>query len=143
MTEKFKALEPNKRRIIIGSSLAILALVAVVGYRMMVPERSVSAYCKTFASEKTRLAKYPGNTYPSGVFNDSLSDAGQFATSFGRLERVAPSDIKPDVTTLKSLYQKMHDDPSSSFAASLSGIGAENSVKQWTDSHCSSVENAK
>lgn len=136
MTGKFKALEPNMRRIIIGSSLAVLALVAIIGYRMMVPERSVSAYCKTFTSEKARLAKYPGNTYPSGVFNDSLSDAGQFATSFGRLERVAPSDIQPDVVTLKTLYQKMHDDPSSTFAASLSGIGAENSVKQWTENHC-------
>lgn len=143
MIEKFKSMDTRKRRVVICGAVAVAALVAIAGYRLAVPERSANAYCKVFTSEKTRLAKYPGDTYPSGVFSDTISDAGQFAVSFGRLERVAPDDIKSDVTTLKNIYQKMHDDPSSAIAASLSAIGPDDSVKQWTDGHCGSAGSAK
>ena len=103
---------------------------------MQQPERSVAAYCTTFKDEKTRLSKLPGNTYPSGVFQDELSDASAFADAFGKLEKVAPNEIRPDVKTLQGIYKKMADDPSQAIAASLSGASAEQSVKKWNAEHC-------
>ena len=100
------------------------------------PERSVASYCKVYQEEEARLAKLPGDTYPSGVFQDELSDAGAFADAFSKLEKVAPDEIRPDVKSLQGVYKKMADDPSQAIAASLSGAGAEDSVKEWTGDHC-------
>jgi len=133
--DKARSLKPKQRAVAMAAAVLIAVLIALLIARPMT-ERSVAAYCQVYKEEKTRLATFPGNTWPSGVFNDALSDAGEFVTSFDRLEKVAPDDIKNDVETLRQLYQKMKDDPSSAIAASLSGAGAESSVKEWTKSHC-------
>lgn len=99
-------------------------------------ERSVENYCKVYKEEKERLTQLTGDTWPSAVFDASTNDAGEMATSFKRLSRVAPSDIEPDVTTLQKLYQKVDDDPSQALSASLSGIDSEESVQQWSESNC-------
>lgn len=133
--DKHKKLDPKKRNIIIGLILVVVFLIFAI-VQFMTPHRSVTAYCKIYKEETTRLAALPGTTWPSGVFNDSLSDAGEFAKSFGKLEKVAPDEIRTDVATLKSIYQKIGDDPSQAISASLSGVSAESSVKDWTKSHC-------
>ncbi len=129
---------PNqkKSRVIIGAAILLVIVAALLISQLIAPPRSVAAYCKVYKEEKTRLTTLPGTTWPSGVFDDSLSDASEFTKSFGRLEKVAPNEIRPDIATLQSIYQKMHDDPSQAIAASLSGISAETSVKSWTNSHC-------
>lgn len=116
-------------------ALAVVLLVLLIT-QLAAPKRSIAAYCQVYKEEKARLAKLPGSTWPSGVFNDEIGDAGEFATSFGRLEKVAPSEIAPDVRTLQSLYQKIHDDPSQAISVSLSGAGVDQSLKAWTDGHC-------
>jgi hypothetical protein len=142
---KAKQKTPNKTKY---SALdrRIIALVMVVGIVIATsvsafiilgqPERSVASYCKVYKEEKARLAKLPGDTYPSGVFQDKLSDAGAFADAFSKLEKVAPDEIRPDVKNLQGIYKKMADDPSQAITASLSGAGAEESVKKWTAEHC-------
>lgn len=127
-----KRLKSTYVLVIVLLSILVLSLV----FYGMQPKRSITAYCKVYAQEKARLAKLPGDTWPSGVFNDEIGDAGELATSFGRLERVAPDEIGPDVATLQKLYQKIHDDPSQAMSASISGIGAETSVKNWAGEHC-------
>lgn len=52
------------------------------------------------------------------------------------LDAVAPKDIEPDVKTLKQLFEKIDKDPSQALAASLSGVGAESDVADWTTQHC-------
>jgi len=138
VTDKLRAAGKRKQISIIAIvGLAVIVLVFVILYfYFTTPQRSVAAYCAVYKTEKARLATFPGNTYSSTVFNKNLSDAGEFATSFGRLDQVAPSDIEPDVATLRAIYQKIHDDPSQAITASLSGISAESSVKAWTVSHC-------
>ena len=131
-----KSLNNKKRMMFIGVVIALLVLVVLLAIWIWSPKPSVVAYCKTYNSEKARLSKLPGDTWSSAVFNDSVSSAGELATSFDRLARVAPSDIKPDVVTLQKLYQKVNDDPSQAMSASLSGIGAENNVKSWTNTSC-------
>lgn len=126
----------KKRTIVTVVGLIIVAILVFLAIWLMQPKPSVESYCKIYKEEKVRLAKLPGDTWPSGVFNDSVSDAGEFAASFGRLAPVATSDIKSDVTALQKLYQKIADDPSQGMSASLSGIGAENNVKKWTSNHC-------
>ncbi len=133
-TEKHKGVDPKKRNLVLVG-VGIIVLILLVA-QFTTPKRSVAAYCDVYKEEKARLAKFPGDTWPSGVFNEALSDAGEFVTSFDRLEKVAPDDIKNDVETLRQLYKKMKDDPSSAIAASLSGAGAESSVKKWTKDHC-------
>ena len=134
--EKLKSSATNQRTIMIVIIAAIIVGIVAIFLLLGQPERSVTAYCKVYTEEKARLAKLPGNTYPSGVFNDELSDAGEFAQAFGKLERVAPDEIKSDVKNLQGIYKKMADDPSQAIAASLSGAGAEKSVKKWTTEHC-------
>jgi hypothetical protein len=136
-SKKFSMHGPKSRPVAVAVVLVILVALILLIAQIAAPKRSVAAYCQTYRQEKARLAKLPGDTWPSAVFNDSLSDAGQFATSFSRLEKSSPDDIRPDVKTLQSIYQKIHDDPSQAISASLSGTGAEDSVKQWTSSHCS------
>jgi len=49
---------------------------------------------------------------------------------------MSPDDIKYDVKTLQAVFQKIDGDPSQTLSTSLSGIGAESSVEDWTASHC-------
>lgn len=130
---RFNKLNPLQR---IGLALLVILVVGLLVTRTTSPDRSVAAYCKVYGQEKARLAALSGSTYSSGVFNESASDAGEFANSFSRLEKVAPKDISSDVASLRSVYQTMHDNPSQAVVAGLSGVSAENSVKDWTKNHC-------
>jgi len=134
--------KPQARRmkrliIIAGAVILVIVLLALLLPRLTAPKRSVAAYCQTYTEEKSRLAKLPGNSWPSGVFNDAVGDAGEFAASFGKLESVAPEEVRGDVATLKSVYKKIHDDPSQAINASLSGSTADTSLKNWTQKNCS------
>jgi len=135
---RIKAVLYKPKKPIIIAGLAVLAAVLLVFsiVNFVVPKRSVASFCSTFRDEKARLTKLPGNTYPSGVFNETLSDAGEFAVSYGKLEKVAPDEIKADVATLQSLYKKINEDPSQSIAAAISGVAVDESVKSWTTDHC-------
>jgi hypothetical protein len=136
-TEDKTPIHRSKRlAVIVGIVILAVVLLVLLITQLAAPKRSVTAYCQTYKEEKTRLAKLPGNTWPSGVFNDAISDAGEFAASFGRLEKVAPDEIVPDVKTLRSVYQKIHDDPSQAIGASLSGTSADSAIKNWTNTHC-------
>jgi hypothetical protein len=134
--EKTQPRKPIKLAIIVGVVILAVVLLVLFIAQLAAPKRSVAAYCQTYKEEKARLAKLPGNTWPSGVFNDAVGDAGEFAVSFGKLERVAPEQIRPDVATLTSIYQKIHNDPSQAISASLSGTQAEISVKTWVQKNC-------
>jgi hypothetical protein len=137
--DKPQARKMNRLVIIAGAVILVIVLLVLLITQLTGPKRSVAAYCQTYKEEKGRLAKLPGNTWPSGVFNDAVSDAGEFAVSFGKLEKVAPDEVAPDVKTLQGVYQKIHDDPSQAIGASLSGASADSSVKRWTADHCSTT----
>lgn len=130
---KFKTTKIQRVAAAVVVVAAVGSLMATIFYAQ---ERSVENYCKVYGQEKERLSKLPGDTYPSGVFNDEISDAGEFATAFGRLEKVAPSEISNDLETLKKTYQKMHDDPAQAITASLSATSVDRSVKDWTAKNC-------
>lgn len=134
-----KATKPSRdKRFYKITAVAIFAVVilALIIAQFAAPKRSVEAYCKVYKEEKARLAKLPGDSWPSGVFNDSIGDAAEFEAAFSRLERVAPEEIRGDVSTLKSVYQKIHNDPSQAISVSLNGESAEASLKQWTSTNC-------
>jgi len=114
--------------------ILVIALAAVIFF--MWPHRSVTAYCKVYQSESSKLANAKGDTYSVAIFSHRSSNAADFAGAFTRLDKVAPSEIEPDVRILKSVFDKIEKDPSQTLSASLSGISAESSVKKWTDSHC-------
>jgi hypothetical protein len=131
--------QAHKRKrliVIVGAVILMIVLLVLLITQVAAPKRSVAVYCETYRIEKARLAKLPGDTWPSGVFNDAISDAGEFANSFSRLEKVAPNEIAPDVKTLQGVYQKIHDDPAQAISASLSGSSADTSVKKWTTDNC-------
>lgn len=139
--DKINALDPKKRKTlfatggIVGIIVVVLILILFI-IMITTPQRSVANYCKVQKEEKTRLFKFPGSTYPSGVFDDSLSDVSQLVTSFDRLEKVAPPEIQPDIAILKSIYKKVQDDPSQLMAAALSGASADMNAKAWTKNNC-------
>jgi hypothetical protein len=134
--DKPQARKTNRLVIIAGAVVLVIVLLVLMIPQLTAPKRSVAAYCQTYKEEKARLTKLPGNTWPSGVFNDAIGDAGEFATSFGKLESVAPEEIRGDVTALKAVYQKIDADPSQAISASLSGSSADGSLKSWTNQNC-------
>jgi hypothetical protein len=135
-TTNAKNFDPKKRNIVIAATLLGVVIVIVLLFQFMKPERSVASYCKVYKEEDAKLAKTQGDTYSVAVFSHSSNNPADFANAFSKLEQVAPNDIQPDVKTLKQLFQKIDSDPSQSMSASLSGLGAESSVKDWTDQHC-------
>lgn len=134
---KLKSLHPKQRAIATASILVVILLIIFALTQTAAPKRSVAEYCKVYAQEKARISKLPGNTYPSLLFDHPQNDASEFAISLGRLEKVAPDEIRPDITTLKSLYEKLHKDPSQMTSISFAADPVDTSLKKWTDEHCS------
>ncbi|MGB4768120.1 MAG: hypothetical protein WBP22_02575 [Candidatus Saccharimonas sp.] len=128
--------QTRKRPIYIAAALLVLVVVGLLFFGLHKPERSVASYCKVYGEQSNILAHATGDTYSVKVFSHSSSDPGDFVNAFSKLEAVAPKEIEPDVTTLKKTFQSIKDNPSSAISASLSGLGAEDSVKNWTKIHC-------
>jgi hypothetical protein len=129
----------KKRSIMLlaGAALAVILIVLLVT-QLNRPERSVATYCKVYGQEKARLSAMSDNSnpYPSGVFNVSVTDAAQIATSLGKLSPVAPNEIEPMINSLQKLYQDIHDNPSHGIANALNGGSLDDSLKAWTQQHC-------
>lgn len=135
---KFKKFDRKKQGVVIGVMALIIVLIILLIMQLRQPERSVAAYCKVYAQEKTRLSGMSNNSnpYPSGVFNVSVTDAAQIATSFGRLDPVAPKEVEPEVSGLQKLYQDIHNNPSHAITNALNGGSLDDSLKAWTQQHC-------
>lgn len=130
---KFKITKTQRIAAIVVIVAAVGSILATIFYA---EQRSVESYCRVYVQEKERLSKLPGDIYPSGVFNDEISDAGEFATSLGRLGKVAPDEISKDVEVLRKSYQVTDEDPSKAIAASLNAGSVDRSVKEWTIKNC-------
>lgn len=127
----------KNRTVLILSGLIGVVIVAALFFIFLKPERSIASYCKIYKEEDAKLAKARGDTYGVAVFpKHSSSNATDFVNAFTRLEQAAPDDIQPDVKTLKQIFQKVENDTSQLLTASMSGLGAEESVTKWTKSHC-------
>lgn len=134
---KLKRFDRKQSVIITGAVVAVILVILAVVH-LTQPKRSIDAYCQVYKQEKSRLSAMSNNSnpYPSGVFNVSVNDAGEIATSFGRLGRVAPSTIEPNVKALQNLYQDIHNNPSHAISDSLNGGSADDSLAQWTRQKC-------
>lgn len=135
---KLKKVDRRNQVAIFGIVVLVIAVV-VLFITVNRPERSVAAYCKVYRQEKTRLSAMSNqsNPYPSGVFDVSVTDAGQIATSLGRLDPVAPTEIEPEVSSLQKLYQDIHDNPSHAITNALNGGSLDDNLSSWTKNHCS------
>lgn len=129
-------LAKNRTVIFAVGGLLLLVVIILLVSLLTRPARSVEAFCSTYKQENTRLANSQGNTYSVKPFTNSSSNPRDFVTALSKLEQVAPDDIQPDVKTLKQLFEKIDKDPSQAFSASMSGLGAESSVDEWTSQRC-------
>lgn len=122
--------------------MLVLVLLVLLITQLNQPERSVAAYCKVYGQEKARLTAMSNNSnpYPSGVFNVSVTDAAQIATSLGRLDPVAPTEVEPEVSSLQKLYQDIHNNPSHAITNALNGGSLDDSLKAWTQQHCADTK---
>jgi cytochrome c556 len=137
--EKPVTTDHKKRNgILLIAGLLVVILAALLITQLGRPERSVAAYCKVYGQEKTRLSAMSNdsNPYPSGVFNVSVTDAAQIATSLGRLDPAAPKEIEPEVSSLQKLYQDIHNNPSHAMTNALNGGSLDDSLKAWTQQNC-------
>jgi hypothetical protein len=128
----------TKKHIVIPvgiGALFIIAIVLVIA-TLSKPTRSVAAFCSTYKQEDARLAKSHGDTYSVRPFTHDSSNPHDFVVALNSLDVVAPKEIEPDVKTLKQLFEKIDKDPSQALSASLSGLGAESNVSDWTAQHC-------
>lgn len=135
---KFKKFDRKKQGIAVGVMALVIVVIILLITQLNKPERSVAAYCKVYGQEKTRLSAMSDNSnpYPSGVFNVSVTDAAQIATSLGKLDPVAPKEIEPEVSSLQKLYQDIHNNPSHAINNALNGGSLDDSLKSWTRQHC-------
>lgn len=131
-------LDRRKQDIVIGVVVLAVVFVVFLITQLTQPERSITAYCKVYGQEKTRLSAMSNNSnpYSSGVFNVSVTDAAQIATSFGKLDPVAPKEIESEISSLRKLYQDIHDNPSHAIGNALNGGSLDDSLKSWTVQHC-------
>ncbi|HKU18748.1 MAG TPA: hypothetical protein VJP80_05750 [Candidatus Saccharimonadales bacterium] len=139
---KFKKFDRRKQSITVGAGVLVLVLLVLLITQLNQPERSVAAYCKVYGQEKARLTAMSNNSnpYPSGVFNVSVTDAAQIATSLGRLDPVAPTEVEPEVSSLQKLYQDIHNNPSHAITNALNGGSLDDSLKAWTQQHCADTK---
>ena len=129
-------LDKKKKLFAVVALAATLILTVVVILILNTPQRSVASYCSAYKEENNKLASANGTTYGVKVFSHRSSNPADFVAAFSRLEQVAPDEIHADVKTLRQVFQKINDDPSQAISASLSGISAETSVKEWTVTNC-------
>lgn len=111
---------------LIGVAVVVVAIIVLLIYFLLPPQRSIASFCKIYNEE---VPKINNGTYSS-------SDYAKFAEIYGRLERVAPADIQPDVKVVRQVFEKMDKDPSQSISAGLSGLGAETNIKEWAKKNC-------
>lgn len=123
-----------KQRII--AFVLLVVIIVVVVFLLRPPARSVAAYCRIYNEQNAKLAKAKGNAYTVAVFSHNSSNPADFVEAFSKLERVAPDDIRPDVTILKKVFQTIQKDPSQALNAGIGGESAERSVTDWTTDHC-------
>lgn len=123
--------------IAVGAGFVLLVVIVVFIISILSrPTRSVAAFCSTYKQENARLSKSYGDTYSVHPFTHSSNNPHDFVVALSSLDAVAPKDIEPDVKTLKLLFEKIDKDPSQALSASLSGLGAESNVSDWTTQHC-------
>ena len=136
--DKPKAVEHKKRNRVLLAGALVVALVALLITQLNRPERSVAAYCKVYGQEEARLSAMSDNSnpYPSGLFDVSVTDAAQIATSLSRLDPVAPKEIEPEISSLQRLYQDIHENPSHAVTDALNGGSLDDSLKAWTQQSC-------
>ena len=103
-----------------GLTVALIIIFIVV---LLTPHPSAKNYCSIYNQENAKITK---QTSPK-----------EMSAIYGKLEHVAPSEVKNDTTTLRKIYQKIDSDPSQSFTASLSGLSAETNIKDWVERNCS------
>lgn len=127
----------HDKRYALVIGVGLLILVVVLAGLLLTPKRSVEAYCKVYKQEKTRLATFPGSTYPSGVFGEELSDAGEISKSYDRLAKVAPADIQKDVETLADSYKQINNSSANFWSAGFASLAPNQSVISWTEKNCS------
>jgi hypothetical protein len=122
----------------ISVALILLVALGVFVYHLTRPKRSIASYCKVYSQEEIRLKQFSNDQYAygSGVFNVAVNDASQLAISFGRLDKVAPQSVEPNAKALQKIYKSIHDSPSQTISASLSGGPIDDSLQQWTQQHC-------
>lgn len=132
-----KMLVKNRKIAIAGAGIVLLLIVLIFAVvSSSKPNRSVAAFCSAYKQEDARLAKSSGDTYSLHPFTHGSNNPHDFVVALSNLDAVAPNDIEPDVKTLKLLFEKIDKDPSQAFSASMSGLGAESNVADWTARHC-------
>jgi hypothetical protein len=122
-------------RVAVTAAISVAVIALLVGYFTQ-PVRSVESYCKVYKEQNDKLSNATGRTYGVTVFTHSSNRASDFINAFAELEKVSPDSIRPDVKTLREIFQTIDSNPAQTSSAQLSGMGAESSVKTWTNSNC-------
>lgn len=129
-------LAKNRTAVFIVAGVVLIVIIVLVIMLLSRPARSVAAFCSTVKQQDAILAKSYGDTYSVHPFKNTSNNPHDFVVALGKLDAVAPSQIEPDVKTLKQIFEKIDKDPSQAMSASLSGLGAEDDVQNWTAQNC-------
>ncbi len=128
----------NRGRIKLIATLLVIAAIISFTLNMHRPNTDTATFCEVYKREKSRLSKLPGDSWPSGLFNMSIGDAGEFSRSFEKLEKVAPKDIAIDIQILKKAYATISNDPSMAINVSIGASDADAHTANYIKKSCSS-----
>lgn len=127
--------------------LALLLIFAIPWSHLFGPERSVTAYCQTWQTEGQKLrARYggaDGNFVSASIALMGAPD--DLADLFDKLEKVAPSDIEPDVKRYRDAWKEIADSYrhgglldmlATQMVVAAQVKGAEDRIDNWTQANC-------
>jgi hypothetical protein len=110
------------KRVSVAAIIAAVAIVVVLFFALQ-PDRSIANFCKVANEEKQTIVG-------SENYEKRLE-------TYKKLERVAPEEIRPDVTTIRKGQQDIVDNPSNTFATELGLSGSGDRLVKYISKNCS------
>ena len=115
---------------------AVVVAVLGAGLTACGEERSPEAFCRVYHEEKSEyLAKYHSRAGQAAEVSEtdplagalvalgsSVEALGDVVVIFDRLQKVAPEDIEPDVTTIRDSLKKQIDNAGDTWDDPLGGL---------------------
>jgi hypothetical protein len=115
----------TKITIIIAITIIVIGSASIILWTQ--PQRSPEAFCRVINEERATLT------------NDSNTEAR--ASAYRKLEASSPDAIRPDITAIRKGYEKIAEDPSTTFSVGFGIMGSESRRDDYIKSNCEEFRN--
>jgi hypothetical protein len=120
--DRKKSMPLLKKRTLAIIIAVLVLLVALVGFFVMQPQRTVANFCKSAKDEKSN--------FKANTSYDKLLG------SFKKLDTVAPEDIHPDTSLIVKGYESIVSDPSKAISSEAGISSSQMRVNDYIIENC-------